>query len=204
MRAVDGLGKQVVLERPATFDVADQAIERFADLDSSYDAMLTAHEKAKTLESLPGLRQDFEAAQERLQLIDTFGVTRTGDTPFLLWQLRTRDRLLTRARQTNQEAYLAGAVTATSAREQERPLTTRLAQVRQEQRDNGGDALETLAADIEQLTAEREARLERRAVFDDRVHTLDLPTTTRQEFTATQCRAEEFFAAFDSQFADLI
>jgi hypothetical protein len=36
-------------------------------------------------------------------MIDTFGIQRAGDSPFLLWQLRTEERLLDTAAVANRE-----------------------------------------------------------------------------------------------------
>ena len=45
----------------------------------------------------------WEGRVNRADLIDTFGVHRAGDTPFLLWQLRTERGLLEGAADANRE-----------------------------------------------------------------------------------------------------
>jgi len=94
VRTVDGLYKAMVLEQPATYAAADSAANHFKDLDRSYQEMQAAADKQHTLARLPCLWDEREQARGDEMLIDTFGAGRPGDTPFRLWQLRTREELL--------------------------------------------------------------------------------------------------------------
>ena len=92
--SVDGLYKSMVLEQPATYAAAERAVEHFRDLEDTYREMVTAAEKSKHLARLPELWAERAEALATEQLIDTFGVTRTGATPFLRWQLCAEAALL--------------------------------------------------------------------------------------------------------------
>ena len=81
VRSVDELYKDMVLERPATYAAADRAIEHFDDLDAAHAAMRTEEQKLELLEPITGLHERKVRAARRLAELDSFGVTRSGDTP---------------------------------------------------------------------------------------------------------------------------
>ena len=134
VRTVDGLYKSMVLEEPATYAAADKAVGHFTDLDASYEAMVTEAEKAKVLERLPDLHREREEARITEQLIDTFGVHRDGDTPFLLWQLRAEDQLLEIAVAANREKRRIIAEQFKAARELESELAGRVDDIVEQQK----------------------------------------------------------------------
>jgi len=198
VKTVDGLYKSMVLEEPATFAAADKAVDHFEDLERSYGAMVTEAQKAKVLERLPDLHQAYEAATAKADLVDTFGVHRAGDTPFVLWQLVTEQTLLERAADTNRAARRANQTARAQSRDGETALKTRVAELQQQQRDNGGDVLERLHTEIEQLSNNRDGVAAERARFDERVHSLAVQIDDAAAFAAAQRDAEEFTAGFDA------
>lgn len=124
VQSVDGLYKSMVLEQPATFAAADKAVDHFEDLERSYGAMVTEAQKAKVLERLPDLYRDFEAASAKADLIDTFGVHRDGDTPFVLWKLQTERSLLDLAADANRAKRRDNLAAFTRSRDSETDLKT--------------------------------------------------------------------------------
>ncbi|MFC5930510.1 hypothetical protein D6T64_19075 [Cryobacterium melibiosiphilum] len=203
VKTVDGLYKSMVLEEPATFAAADKAVAHFEDLERSYRAMVTEAQKAQVLERIPALHRDFQAASLKADLIDTFGVHRPGDTPFVLWTLLTERALLDGAADLNGAERRGNLVELTRARDAETALKARVAAVQHQQRDNGGDVLASLANDLEQLTHQRDDIRAERATFDSRISLLETEISGQPEFLAAQTAAAGFLGTF-AQAADAL
>ncbi|MBB5640724.1 ATP-binding protein [Cryobacterium roopkundense] len=198
VKTVDGLYKSMVLEQPSTYAAADKAVDHFEDLERSYGAMVTEAQKAQVLERLPDLYRDFEEADAQAALIDTFGVHRTGDTPFVLWKLQSERELLERAADTNRVERRAGHVELTRTRDSEAELKSSLAEVQHQQRDNGGDALVGLQNALDQLGDSRDGTRANREKFEERTRDLDISIRTEPEFRTAQVAAEVFLTGFAS------
>jgi uncharacterized protein YPO0396 len=196
VKTVDGLYKSMVLEEPSTFAAADKAVAHFEDLERSYGAMLTEAQKAAVLERLPELHSDWEAATAKAALIDTFGVHTRGDTPFVLWNLKTEDALLDRAADENRVARRENQAEFARARDTEMDLKKSLSAVQHQQRDNGGDVLASLQNEVAQLEVRRGDVADERSRFDSRVEVLNLEVRSQAEFGAAATAAEKFIAAF--------
>ncbi|WP_166804915.1 ATP-binding protein [Cryobacterium sp. Sr8] len=196
VKTVDGLYKSMVLEEPATFAAADKAVDHFEDLERSYGAMVTEAQKARVLERLPDLHRDYETATEKADLIDTFGVHRSGDTPFGLWQLQAERRLLEGAADANREQRRGNQAESTEARDAESELKTRVADLQDRQRENGGEVLVRLQNELGQLSNKRNDVAGVRAKFDERIRPLSASIGSPEEFGAAQGAAEAFLAGF--------
>ena len=84
-------------------------------------------------------------AHEEAALIDTFRIESTDpDTPFLLWTRRREAHLLEQAITNNRRQHTTATGRAGTARGQQISLRAEIADVQQQQRANGGDALEAL------------------------------------------------------------
>lgn len=196
VKTVDGLYKSMVLERPATYAAADKAVNHFEDLERSYGAMVTEAQKAQVLERLPELQRQFVEANDRADLVDTFGVTRSGDTPLRLWELATEQRLLDAADDVNRAERKRAQSELSAATAAEKDLKERLAESQRRQRANGGDVLDELKTEVARLTETRDDRLASRTRFDDRVAVLAQPMGTPAEFAQAQAIAADTLAAF--------
>ncbi|TFC81584.1 hypothetical protein E3T23_06275 [Cryobacterium cheniae] len=203
VKTVDGLYKSMVLEEPATYAAADKAVAHFEDLERSYGAMVAEAQKAKVLERLPDLHRVYEAATDKADLIDTFGVHRSGDTPFVLWQLRTEQSLLEGAADTNRVARRDTLLQSTTARDAETELKARVADLQRQQRDNGGDVLVSLQNELGQLTDKRDDVAAERSKFDERARPLGLSIASADDFGRARASADDFLAGFPAAEADL-
>jgi len=199
VKTVDGLYKSMVLEEPTTYAAADKAVAHFEDLERSYRAMVTEAQKAQVLERIPALQRDYEAARVKADLIDTFGVHRAGDTPFVLWQLLTERTLLDGAADQNGAERRGNLVALAQARDAETELKARVAAVQAQQRANGGDVLASLANDLEQLQNQRDDIAAERATFDARVNQLETPIANSSEFLTAQTAAVDFLSTFETR-----
>ncbi|HSP52178.1 MAG TPA: ATP-binding protein, partial [Cryobacterium sp.] len=203
VKTVDGLYKSMVLEEPATYAAADKAVAHFEDLERSYGAMVAEAQKAKVLERLPDLHRVYEAATDKADLIDTFGVHRSGDTPFVLWQLRTEQRLLEGAADDNRVQRRDTQLRSTKARDAETELKAHVADLQRQQRDNGGDVLVSLQNELGQLTDRRDDVAAERARFDERIRPLGLALDSADDFGLARVAADEFLAGFPAAETDL-
>jgi uncharacterized protein YPO0396 len=205
VRTVDDLYKSMVIEPPSTFAAADKAVAHFADLEASYEAMLTEHEKQRVLDRIPGLWENRETAVDEVDLIDTFGIHRDAaeDTPFRLWALRTEDRLLEAAEDRNGLAREQTQDRLQEATRDEAELEGQLAEVQAAQRAAGGAQLKRIETDISRLTMERDAAERARDAFDRNTAILDLSIDTSADFAAARAAAERFAEEFDERVAAL-
>jgi uncharacterized protein YPO0396 len=203
VRTVDGLYKAMVLEQPATYMAADNAAKHFDDLDASYQEMQTAAEKQHALARLPQLWDEREQALADEELIDTFGAGRPGATPFLLWQLRTRDQLLASATRAALESRDLLKERCRVAREEHARLKGELARVEGAQRTAGGDTNKRLKAEIEAAQTARDTTCGRRAKFAAGTAGLGIDPVTAADFVAARAAAEAFLAALPGKLQGL-
>ncbi|MGO1737077.1 MAG: ATP-binding protein [Leucobacter sp.] len=200
VKRVDSLYRTMVLERPVTYEVADRALEHFADLEASYAKMLDESSKLKTLERLPELQRDLSDAQRRTLIIEQFGVGQTGPTPFQLWRLRTELGLLDAAVDQNcqdrRETQAAFDKSATEEADQE----ARLDAIAEEKRANGGDAIDARQRQIQELRSRQDDAYAASIRFQERTRALELVTPeTSEEFVQAQSDAAEFLQAYDDR-----
>jgi uncharacterized protein YPO0396 len=192
IRTVDELYKEMVLERPATYAAADRALDHFDDLEAAYVAMQTEQQKADLLAPITERHTDLAAAQDEIATLDTFGLTRAGDTPLTLWSLRTEARLLDTAADANNKARIETGHRLRDAEQEVTRLERELAAARDEHREAGGATLERLALDISQQQQVREHRANRRAQLADRIVVLGKPLASHTDFDTLRTEAEGF------------
>ena len=201
--SVDGLYKSMVLETPTTYAAADRAVEHFRKLEDLYGEMVTAAEKSRLLSRLPELWDDRNDALATEQLIDTFGVTRGGSTPFLRWQMLTEQRLLDIAVDHNRSERRQVAARWEDAKGRQRDIKLAVEQTKHDQRENGGDRLERLGLELETLGDRRTNVQQRRTKFDERVGPLLLAVDSDEDLFTAQLAAEEFIGAFPNREIEL-
>ena len=195
VRTVDGLYKAMVLEQPATYVAADSAAKHFKDLDRSYQEMQIAADKQQTLSRLPSLWEEREQARADEQLIDTFGAGRPGDTPFLLWQLRTREELLDSATRAALKSRGLLQERCRAASTEHSRLKRELARVEAEQRAAGGDIIKRLNTEIEAAESVCQTVGSRRARFADGTAGLGIDPVTAADFVTARAAAQAFLAS---------
>jgi uncharacterized protein YPO0396 len=203
VRTVDGLYKAMVLEQPATYAAADSAANHFKDLDRSYQEMQAAADKQHTLARLPCLWDEREQARGDEMLIDTFGAGRPGDTPFRLWQLRTREELLESAARAALKSRSLLQERCRAAGMEHSRLKGELARVEAEQRAAGGDTIKRLKTEIEAAQAACETARGRRAKFADGTADLGIDPVTAADLVAARAAAQAFLAGLPSKLEGL-
>lgn len=197
--SVDRLYKQMVLERPITFEKADTAIRHFDALEESYREMKQEAEKEAILERIPNLYDDIQTAQATIEQVDTFKHDREGVTPFQLWRHRTECDLLDAAEVRLSEQHRTEDQKYQEAESAETDLRRQIAQNEAEQRSNGQDTLDRLDQEITDLTA-RQGDIDRAlAKFEDETsHVVGLAPTTQADFDRLQSRAKTFLDDYET------
>ncbi len=202
IRTVDELYKETVLEMPATFAAADQAIEHFDYLESGYNEIVTAERKARLLGPVPDLDQRKRLALSRMDALDSYGVAKGGDSPLHLWRMRTRAAIVADTVAEVKESRARVASDLASAEERHGALHRDLERTRTEHRASGGEALERLGAEIEVERARVADRQDRRDDLTDRTRHLGADLSTAEGFESALAAAEDFLADYDDQRAE--
>src|SRR5262249_3314222 len=158
---------------------ADRAITHFDDLEAAYIAMQVEQQKADLLAPITERHADLVTARDTIARIDTYGLTRDGDTPVALWALRTEARLLGRAVEVNAEPRRENQEKVRVGKADEDELSRQLDGARAEHREAGGAELENLAAHIEAEKDRREDRLARRDALAGKTMVLAAPLASR-------------------------
>lgn len=198
IRTVDELYKDMVLERPATYEAADRAIGHFDDLEVAYVAMQTEQQKAELLGPITQKHTDLATAQATIEQIETFGLTASGDTPIVLWRLRREAALLHHALATNRQEREKTASELTRAAEDETSLNQELTATETAHREAGGGELESLAQQATQQRQRRDERLARRAALAERTTKLAAPLDDKDTFARLQATAATFLTDYET------
>lgn len=199
VKSVDDLYKSMVLETPDTYRAADRALEHFQDLEDAYEAMEDEHNKLKVLSTIEADYTAMELAAQNADMVDSFGVSRDGDTPWIIWCAEAEAAMLIEAERTN-SAHRADALDrAKSAGEDERALETRKASIEAEKHEAGGGELTRLDHDIADLTEQAERARQAKVTFDLFTQALDTPLESREQLDATRVTAQAFLDTFDRQ-----
>lgn len=167
--------RSFMLEEPETFAAADRLVADFAELDAAHKAVVIAREQVQTLaparqdhERLQALRRETSALREQQQGVDLFREQRR------LMLLDDRRAVLDVQAQAL-EGELAQRKQVLENHDQ------RLADMERQRREQGGDAVDQLERDREQVMRERDERMRRRNKLEAACRELDwtLPGTAR-------------------------
>lgn len=198
IRTVDELYKEMVLERPRTYTDADVAIAHFNELEQNYADMKAAQQRVELLEPIIGRHEALLRAQAEVQTIDTFGLTRPGDTPVVLWRLRTEQALLDHAVEANKADRERVGEQLRLTKAKEVGLSEELRNAQDDHRRAGGADLERLASQIEQENLLEEKRAGRRALLTEKTTALAAPLGDLADFESLQTAATTFLAGFEA------
>ncbi|WP_308465059.1 ATP-binding protein [Rathayibacter soli] len=197
---VDDLYKRMVLERPITYQAADDALSHFGDLEASYRKMVDEAAKVAALQRLPGLQRDLADADSRSLLIRQFGAEDDGPSPFRLWMLCTERALLDTAVVENRRDHATTAAAYAEAKSDEDRHEARLAQIAEEKRANGGGAIDERAREIKRLTGSRDGVYAANLRFQTRTEAIGLVVPeTAEQFAEAQAAAADFLAGFGAR-----
>ncbi|PWU47503.1 hypothetical protein DLJ47_30420 [Micromonospora sp. S4605] len=198
IRTVDELYKEMVLERPASFEAADRAIGHFDDLEVAYNAMRTEQQKAELLGAITQKHADLVAAMATIERIDTFGLNATDDSPILLWRLRREAALLEAVITDNRAKHEHAVKDHTGADKDVRSLDEELGATRAAHQAAGGAELDSLAQQVTQAGRSRDERLARRNGLAERTVCLATPLHDNDVFDQLHATAGTFLAHYEA------
>ena len=166
--------------------------------------MRTAEQQVEVLKDIPHLHKALMTARAEAELIDTFRIRSAApNTPFALWRCRTEASLLSGAVSTNRDAHRTATDTAGTARDRHEILNGQLAEVLEQKRLNGGDALEACERSLTGLSADLAKATAARGLFGERTEALRRPVATRDEFEALMRDSHAFLESFPGLREDL-
>jgi len=173
-------------------------ITHFDDLDRAHQAVLKARKQISSLEPLVA------DAERHAELVDKVEELRQCRQALRFWFAELKSTLL-----TERIERLDAEISRWSARvhrlaEQQRALNSERDQIRQAIRDNGGDRIERLQLDIEQLQKQQADRRRRADGYGEVARQLGLPEARDEMvFRANLREAERARAALDTEEADV-
>ncbi|GAA1412398.1 hypothetical protein AUR04nite_10510 [Glutamicibacter uratoxydans] len=200
VKRVDGLYKTMVLEQPITYEAADTALMHFSDLEASYTKMVDAANKEKALARLPELQKELTDAEATEHFISQFGADLEGPSPFRLWRLRTERALLDAAVDKNRTEHGSVSSKLLKAKAEQSQYEERLAQIGEEKRSNGGEAIDKRKQEIARLERSQEQVHMAFLRFQTRTEKIDLVVPeSAEQFVKAQYDSAEFLALFEER-----
>lgn len=190
--SVTALFTELVLEKPATFEMADRAISHFGDLERLYNSIATDDEKQKLLQPIADLHARLTAATHEVARLDTYGVRHDADQPFDLWAVRLKlDRCRDEidANRVQRDAANESVLVARQA-VVDRKSEWHIAQ--RELQDGGGDALTRLSDELDKARASVQKTISDRGRFDAQTAILDVTISTAATYAELKAAAQPF------------
>ena len=193
---VDKLYKELVIEKPDSYEKADAAIEHFDRLEDVYQEMVTAQQRADLLEPITNAYDRMLRAQEAIDQRDELGSLDAETTPAGLWQLRRHSQILRVAVEANRSAARDASDTLTSQVESEQSLKAQLEAAKESHSEAGGDLLIELGNQIEVAAGRVIKREERRSLLVSATIVLNAPMTSQTDFEALKQDGSAFLADY--------
>ncbi len=204
---VDALYKAMVLEEPETLEVADRAVEHFDELSAVRTEMLTASRQVEVLRPMVSLRRQVDDAAASARLLDTLGVRADDEggapTPFTAWRDARRLALVRAEEDANRTAHRAAEERRTAAASRIAQAEADLEEVREDQRRQGGDAVEAAERDVRRRAERLEEVRTARAALDAQLAVVERDVAGRADFERLQRDARAFVDARAEQSAAL-
>lgn len=196
VKDVTSLFRELVLERPQTYEMADRALGHFSDLERLYETIATDAQKQKLLEPMVGIQQQYTQAVAEVDRLDTYGVRHVADQPFDLWAVTTRIGLCRAAITTNRAENGTAAAAELAAAGQVALRDSERDRAESELRAGGGDAVSRLKHEIEQAGVKLRAVKAARAKFDANTQILGVTPSTADTFAEITSSAEPFLGGY--------
>lgn len=199
VKTVDSLYKQMVLETPRTFSVAKKAVAQFSSLNQAYQDMEEDAERERILRPISGLYAEYEEAVARADRLDSLGVAQESSAPFDAWQFAREEELLRAAISHVSDEERTARETLAEATRLSTTLAADVKDIEQQQRDNGGGALEGVTARLDAAVAARDlvqANVDR---FVRDTSSLGDVVSTAQTFQAAKDAAQAFVGSADDE-----
>lgn len=198
--SVDALFKQLVLERPGTFAVADEVIGSFDHLDEMHREMRDKEKQARILADIEAQHTSLREAQDEIGRVDTLRLRDPDHSPFVLWAETRKDELFEAAIAAAAEAEQSAKAARLRWDDRVRELTTQVKEKRRQWADLGGTEIEALDATLERLQLRLVQIENSRGTYERATRELGIQApSTEAEFAAAQSHAAEFLAGYPGE-----
>ena len=198
IRTVDALYKDMVLEKPDTFDKADQALAHFDELEATYQEMRTERRKRDMLAPIGDKHAKLTTALEAIEQIDLYGLTLPGASPFERWRLGREERLVEAAIAANRTTNDQVADRRRAAKSLHDQRKSELVAAQEEHRNAGGGKLALLESQIDQATSTVTERQERLTRLAKQTAGLDLEFHDAVTFAGVQEQGRAFLEDYET------
>lgn len=194
VNSVNLLYRDMVLDKPATFEHADLALSAFDEAADSLEQMVVAEKKHDTLRDIRDLHAKLVEAQERADALDHYGLTKPGVTKLTVWSLRKEADLLDAATDAARTQHQEADADARREGKVVEGLWEELEGARADYRDKGGDELASIDTKLDALAGDLTTANQN---FDDlnlHVSLVGTSVGSRGDFENLQADARRFAA----------
>ncbi|WP_213571521.1 ATP-binding protein [Rhodococcus sp. USK13] len=202
--SVDNMFKELVLDEPATFTQAANAVKAFTSTEVAYQAAIEAENKRVKLQPIEEHHATRELIGGEIYLLEALGTTRpeTDPTPFATWARAKERRLLDAAINANSTTRDKFENDRVAAKRRIDSLDIELARIAARIADAGG-GIEALNSALLNQKEKLRIALEDREAFDTAIAVLQQQLPTETDFTEAQTQATQFLASHPQTRANL-
>lgn len=192
--SVNALYRQLVLDTPATFKEADNALAHYDTVAGDLAKMDEAEKKHQVLKDLPVMHEAWQTAKANIADLDSYGLTapKGVTTRASVWALRVEDELLAKASRHAHDQHIKLAEEAEQAKIVAADRRLDLETMRDEYLTSGGKELAGLTDQIAAAAGEKGLVESRRRMFSDLAVQVDTPFNSRADFDGIQSDAQKF------------
>jgi uncharacterized protein YPO0396 len=200
VNTVNALFKELVLERPATFDTADAVIASFDSLDQMHQEMSEKKAQLDVLDGIDTEQQRLTDAQDKIDRIDTLRLRDPDRSPFVLWSTRRKVALLEQETDATEVERKRAEEDRTEREGRCGELQVEIDETRDAWTAHGGDRLLSIDRAIEKLEVRLNGVRTARTTYGIATADLDEPTpTTQQEFDEVRVAGSRFLTGYEAE-----
>lgn len=195
---VDELFKQLVLDRPRTYEEADHALDHFDDIDEAYREIEDARSKMDVLATIVEDKKRYDEEQGKAELIASLGTADDRPDAFFVWRIGWESERLGQAILRNEVEKADNERLLEEMTGKIDVLDGEIAQTERELHENGDDAVKVLDARIAVLEKQKDRRLGSRALFVDKTSPFFDAPASQSSYDSLSEEAESFLASFEA------
>ncbi len=166
IESVSSLFRELVLEKPATYEAADKAIEEFDNHTKVYEELRRSAEQHRMLEPIVGHRQAYDEALRLAEVCEDAGSLSNENSPLAVWLKRRQAQVVAAVSTLAEDDRKSASTRLEEAKRSVRETAAEVKVLEARVEETGGGKLTTLEAKIEgahEQYARRKAAYERLA-----------------------------------------
>ncbi len=161
--SVSALFRELVLDKPATYEAADKAIEEFDNHTKVYEKLRRSAEQHRMLEPIVGHKKAFDQALALADLCEDAGSLDNRTSPLAVWLKGRQAQVVAVVQASAEDDRRAASARLEDARRLVRETAAEVKQLEARVEEAGGGKLTTLEARIESA---REEYARRKAAYE--------------------------------------